>query len=112
MPGKETTGEIRPDDGYGYCDANAGKWGGTFCPEMDLLETNAYALQTTPHSCNSPSGVGYYDWCDGNGSANNSIDQGMDYGYGRTIDTARPYHVAIDLHESNGQFSGTTTTLT
>ena len=111
MPGKGSTGEIRPDDGYAYCDANAGKWGGTFCPEMDIMEGNAYAFQTTPHSCNAPSGVGSYDWCDGNGSANNSVDNGLDYGYGRTIDTGREYHVTVELHESNGQFAGTTTTL-
>jgi len=116
MPGKKSDGSLDWQDGYFYCDANAGNWGGAFCPEMDLMEANKYGLQTTPHKCNSPSGSGHYDYCDGSGSAKNVIDELGWNGYGpggqNTIDTTQPFHVKVDLNASGNNFNQVVTTLT
>lgn len=39
----------RGDAGDYYCDAN--QVGGTYCPEMDILEANKYAMASTAHTC-------------------------------------------------------------
>ena len=50
------------------CDANHGN--GELCWEMDNMEANKYALQVTPHQCNSAPGT-YISECDGAGCGTN-----------------------------------------
>ena len=71
MPAKNWDGSYIPGPGGDYyCDAN--QVGGTFCPEFDIMEANQYAFQTTPHTCNSPTDQGHYDWCDKGGQCHNN----------------------------------------
>jgi|Transcript_32346 hypothetical protein len=100
MPAKTADGSLWNTDGYFYCDANAGNWGGAFCPEFDLQEGNKYSWATTPHSCNAPNSKGHYDWCDGSGQcAQNIVDQLAWDGYGAgaqyTINTEQPFHAKV-----------------
>ena len=47
MPGRNNQSS-QPDPTRGgdyYCGANAGKHGGNFCPEIDVLEANMYTMQ-------------------------------------------------------------------
>jgi hypothetical protein len=67
MPAKDWNGNYTPgEDGLYYCDAN--QVGGTYCPEFDIMEANKYAMQVTPHYCDSPSDKGHYDSCNRSGS--------------------------------------------
>ena len=115
MPGKDKNGSFWSDKWY-YCDANA--VGGDYCPEFDLQEGNKWAFQTTPHTCNAPSSVGFYDWCDGGGQCvMNIADQLQWNGYGPgsqyTINTEEQFHVKVEfLTDSNGQMNGFSTTFT
>ena len=115
MPGKTSYGDLDLQDGYFYCDANAGNFGGQFCPELDLMEANKYAFQTTAHLCDNYSDVGHYFTCDGEGSSINTIDQLGHGGYGPnshdTIDTTKTFSVQVDLEEKDGMLSGITTEL-
>ena len=62
MPGYNASSGAIPDPRSDYyCGANAGKpsdntsavgGNGNYCPEMDVLEANKYAAQSTPHICN------------------------------------------------------------
>ena len=114
MPGIDAAGKPDMIDGYYYCDANA--VGGELCPEMDLMESNKYAFQTTPHQCDEPDKLGHYSKCDGAGSAQNSVTVlgEKDYGPGSDykIDTTKSFHVKIDFNNStDGSFAGVTTTI-
>ena len=44
MPAHGPNGKPRPTDGYYYCDANAGKSSGEFCPEFDFMEGNKFGF--------------------------------------------------------------------
>lgn len=94
-----------------YCGANAGKSpGNNYCPEMDILEANRYAMQVTPHECNGTNrGEGFYDMCDWRGCFANSYLAGgaraMCPHANCTIDTTRPFRHAV-------AFETTTTTTT
>ena len=77
------------------------------------MEANKVAWATTPHSCDPPNSVGYYEGCDKGGTcaANNRlnwIDQPDAYGpgYNYKINTNRPFHAKIDINEEGGEFSG------
>jgi hypothetical protein len=71
MPGKDYSGKLNPvNDHFFYCDANVAE---SLCPEFDLMEANKYGFATTPHTCNAPSAVGHYDYCDGAGQCNLNI---------------------------------------
>jgi len=84
MPGFNSSGSQSgsPDPrGNYYCGANAGKPSrdtskptppsrGNYCPELDLLEANRFAIQSTPHICNGTNrGPGFYPMCDWHGCA-------------------------------------------
>ena len=67
MPAKDWNGNYTPgEDGFYYCDAN--QVGGTYCPEFDIMEANKYAMQVTPHYCDSPTDKGHYNSCNRSGS--------------------------------------------
>ena len=117
MPATSNDGSLWNTDGYFYCDANVGKWGGAFCPEFDLMEGSKYGFATTPHKCNTPNAQGHYDWCDGSGQcALNIVDQLAWNGYGPgdqyQINTELPFHVKVDFDQDDaGNFAGFQTTL-
>ena len=70
--------------------------GGNFCPEMDVMEANNAAIQTTPHKCVAPSN-NWYESCDKGGCAVNSYKvRPTSYGPGATfdIDTTKPFHMS------------------
>lgn len=90
MPGFNASGGSSgiPDPrGNFYCGANAGKPSrdtskptpqsrGNYCPEMDLLEANRFAVQSTPHICNGTNrGPGFYPMCDWHGCATAVFNQ-------------------------------------
>ena len=111
MPGHNATdpeaGDA-PDPAGGdyYCGANAGKTpGNNYCPEMDVLEANRYAMQVTPHACNGTNrGEGYYQMCDWRGCFANSYLAGgaraMCPHASCTIDTTRPFRHAVAFESS------------
>jgi hypothetical protein len=80
MPGYNRSSGSTPDPRSAYyCGANAGKPSvntsatggrGNYCPEMDVLEANRYAAQSTPHICNGTNrGAAFYPMCDHHGCA-------------------------------------------
>ena len=49
MPAYNSGQQPQPGrDGEYYCDAN--QVGGTYCPEMDVMEANKFAMASTPHT--------------------------------------------------------------
>ena len=88
--------------------------GGTWCPEIDLLEANRDALQVTPHKCDPPNSQGYYSSCDRGGCAQNTykLDPNA-FGPGGqyTIDTTRTFVINTTFAASSGTLSGMYTTL-
>jgi hypothetical protein len=112
MPGKDSSGNYWNTDGYYYCDAN--QVGGNYCPEFDLIEANQFTAQTTPHSCNSPSSAGFYDYCNRSGSCWQNTKNNLaysDYGPGDSykINTLKEFTGRVDFH-NNGQFDSFTVT--
>ena len=68
MPAIDDSGTPAPThDGDYYCGANAGKHGGVYCPEIDIMEANRAAMHITPHRCDPPAKSGHYTACDGPG---------------------------------------------
>jgi len=94
-----------------YCDANqvCGQW----CPEIDIMEANNHAFQSTPHKCDAPTKEGHYSNCDRGGCGKNTKDIQGSYGPGPqyTIDTRSPFEVHTSFHGSPGWFEGMTTVL-
>jgi len=84
-----------------YCDAN--QVCGVYCPEIDLVEANAYTLQFTPHDCSPPNG-NYYSSCDGGGCGVNSYRQsGNAYAPGGSIiDTNKAFQYNATFLTSGG----------
>jgi len=113
MPGYKSNQQPDPSTcGDYYCDANTVC--GVYCPEMDLVECNQYALQVAAHSCDTPQGKFYPD-CDGGGCAINTykVDPNA-YGPGTqyTINTLNPFTVKITFRtSSNSQLSSIETVL-
>ena len=111
MPGRKETGDLDLQDGYFYCDANVGKLGGEFCPELDLMKANKHGWETAVHTCDEPDENGHYDDCDGDDDMYLRMNSktwlkgklGPD---SETIDTNKPFHIRIDLEEKDGQLSG------
>ena len=110
MPGHNKTAPTTPDATAGgdyYCGANAGKTpGNNYCPEMDALEANKYAMQVTPHTCSgSNRGSAYYEMCDWRGCYANSYlasATAMCPSANCTIDTSRPFRHAVAFETGVG----------
>ena len=108
MPGYNSTQQPVPgkDNDY-YCDANA--VGGTYCPEMDVMEANKYAMASTAHTCqyHAPH---YYSSCDGGGCGKNVLDVDMGgFGPRKRIDTNRPFTFSVSFFTGrNGRLSTVT----
>ena len=104
MPGKDQNGNLDITDGYFYCDAMAVE--GNFCPELDLMDANKHAIQTTPHPCEEPNEQGYYWKCKRAGTYTNSVDDIAWDGYGAgewyTINTNKPIHVKVEIIVTTG----------
>ena len=112
MPGyNRSSTSIHPDplQSY-YCGANAGKPSrntsnatgrGNYCPEMDVLEANKFAAQSTPHICNGTNrGPGFYPMCDWHGCATavyNMSKAAMCPSANCTIDTRRPFRHSVSF---------------
>ena len=108
MPGYNSAQQLVPGEhGDYYCDANA--VGGTFCPEMDVLEANRHAMSSTAHTC-SYHAPHYYSTCDRGGCGTDvlEVDTGA-YGPGMRIDTNRPFTLAVSFITNE---NGTLTTVT
>lgn len=86
-----------------YCDAN--DVGGTWCPEMDIMEANKYAMASTAHTCQYQP-PHYYSSCDRGGCGTNVLNvNGGAFGPGKTIDTNRPFTLSVAFIESNGNLA-------
>ena len=104
MPAYNSRQQPQPGtDGAYYCDAN--KVGGTYCPEMDLMEANKFAMALTAHTCQYVP-LHYYSSCDGGGCGKNvlDVDQGG-FGPGKRIDTNRPFTLSVSFITTNGRLS-------
>jgi len=114
MPGRDVDGNPEPSlSNDFYCDANL--VGGTYCPEMDIMEANLYSWHTTAHRCNAPDEKGSYYWCDNGGDClltTHSIDP---KGYGPsddyTINTRKMFHTKISFENEDNRLSAITVTL-
>ena len=104
-----------------YCGANAGKPStntsatpgrGNYCPEMDILEANRFAAQSTPHICNGTNvGPGYYPMCDWHGCAASVYNQSATAlcpSASCTIDTRQPFqhNISFPLDPATGLLVG------
>jgi predicted GH43/DUF377 family glycosyl hydrolase len=109
-PGFDRLG--RSNKSAGYCGANAGKPSvntskslpaprGNYCPELDVLEANRWAAQSTPHICNGSNvGAGFYPMCDHHGCSSNSYrseSTGMCPSSACTIDSRLPFEHSISF---------------
>ena len=112
MPALDSNSNPTPGDwGIYYCDANDvnGEW----CWEMDIIEANMYASQTTPHTCDQAPGTPTYS-CDRAGCGTNTYyenNSGMCPSSACTINTKYPFDFSITMNsdsyrvkmEQNGQ---------
>jgi len=98
--GQPSEGTCQDSSPY-YCDAN--KVCGQWCPEMDIMEANIKAFQSTPHACDAPTGTGHYNNCDRSGCGKTTKDIPNSYGPGPTyqIDTTRPFDVQTVWQANN-----------
>ena len=119
MPGFNVSSGSVPDPRSAYyCGANAGKPSintsatsgrGNYCPEMDIIEANSFAAQSTPHICNGTNrGPGFYPMCDHHGCATavyNLSKTAMCRSDACTIDTTRPFRhtVSFPLDPATGE---------
>jgi len=112
-PGKDTNGNFNagPAGDY-YCDAN--NVGGQWCPEMDIMEANKYAMRMTPHKCDAPNSKGHYFNCDrgGCGKSLHSISWNS-YGPGGQyrINTNNWFHVKVDFQKGGDRLTAIILTL-
>ena len=95
-PSPGSTGEY-------YCDAN--NVGGSYCPEMDIMEANKYAMASTAHTCQySP--PHYYSYCDHGGCGKNVLDACYgQFGPGKTIDTNKPFTLSVAFITAGGNLN-------
>lgn len=111
MPGFNASSGSVPDPRSAYyCGANAGKPSintsatagrGNYCPEMDIIEANSFAAQSTPHICNGTNhGPGFYPMCDHHGCATAVYNQSkiaMCRSHTCTIDTRKPFRHTVSF---------------
>jgi len=112
MPAYNSGGNPDPTKcGDYYCDAN--NVCGLLCPEIDIMEANTKAWQSTPHKCGDPNNH-YYSQCDGGGCGKNTYRLNPNaYGSGGNfqINTQSPFQVNVTFSTSGGQFNKMTTVL-
>jgi len=115
MPARDFTGQFKLGEDRGgqpayYCDAN--KVGGQWCPEVDIMEANTHAFQSTLHNCDAPTG-GEYTYCDRIGCSESTRKAAAVYGPGSgySIDTRQPFEVRSEFFEREGELVGLRTTL-
>ena len=105
MPAYNSAQQPAPgkDNSY-YCDAN--QVGGTYCPEMDVMEANKFAMASTAHTCQYQP-PHYYSSCDRGGCGRNVLDVDRSgYGPGKRIDTNRPFTLSVSfITGGNGRLS-------
>ena len=107
MPGYNSAQQPEPggDKDY-YCDANA--VGGNYCPEMDVMEANKFAMASTAHTCQYQP-PHYYSTCDRGGCGTNVLDVDSGFGPGKKFDTNRQFTLAVSfITGSNGRLSTVT----
>lgn len=115
--------------GSGYCDAQCGVQPfingtvntgslGACCNEMDIWEANALATAYTPHPCSvasiypcSGDECGSNGVCDKPGCGYNPYALGDHdyYGYGKTVDTSKPFTVVTQFLTDDNTTTGTLT---
>ena len=81
------------DNGEYYCDAD--KLMGYYCPDMDIMEANKFAMASTAHACLS-STPPYYPTCDRQGCGKNVLEADLkSYGPGKRINTDKPFTASV-----------------
>ena len=105
MPAYNSAQQLVPGkDGEYYCDAN--QVGGIYCPEMDVMEANKYAMASTAHTCqyHAPH---YYSTCDRGGCGTNVLNvDGGGFGPGKRIDTNKSFTLSVSfITGGNGRLS-------
>ena len=110
MPAYNSAQQPEPGKGGDYC-CDANQVGGTYCPEMDVMEANKFAMASTPHTCTYVP-PHYYSSCDRGGCGQNVLNVDYNgYGPGKRIDTNRPFRLSVDfIHGGNGRLSTITNT--
>ena len=114
MPAMDINGKPAPTRGGDYyCDANDVE--SFWCTEMDVLETNIAALQSTLHACTLPDTNGYVSSCDKSGCGQNTrkiSNTAFGSGSNFQIDTRFPFNVTASFPvDSSGILLNVTTTL-
>ena len=101
MPAYNSAQQLEPGkDGEYYCDAN--KVGGTYCPEMDVMEANKYAMASTAHTCQYQA-PHYYPSCDHGGCGQNVLNVASGrYGPGKEINTDKPFSLSVSFIVQGG----------
>ena len=105
MPGYNSGQQPEPGkNGEYYCDAQ-GKIG-LYCPEMDVMEANKFAMASTAHTCQYQP-PHYYSACDHGGCGTNVLDSHLnDFGPGKRIDTNKPFTLSVTfITGGNGRLS-------
>ena len=93
-----------------YCDAN--QVGGTYCPEMDIMEANKFAMASTAHTCQYVP-PHYYSSCDRGGCGTNVLNINLSgYGPGKRIDTNKPFTLSMSFITRNNTLTTVTNYLT
>ncbi len=100
MPAYNSNQQLQPGkDGSYYCDAN--QVGGTYCPEMDVMEANKYAMASTAHTCNYQA-PHYYPYCDRGGCGTNVLtNHKYEFGPGKSIDTNKQFSLSVTFMKSS-----------
>jgi len=83
------------ENGEFYCDAD--KLTGYYCPDMDIMEANKFAMASTAHACLSDTPP-YYPTCDRQGCGKNVLEVDQEsYGPGKRINTNKPFTVSVSF---------------
>ena len=105
MPGYNAAEQPDPGEQQDYyCDANM--VGGTFCPEMDVMEANKFAMASLAHTCQNPA-PHYYSSCDRRGCGTNvlNVDKSA-FGPGkRIIDTNKLFTLSVSFMTQNDKLT-------
>lgn len=115
MPAVAENGSWAPGiDGMYYCDSSG--YGGTACPDIDIMEANQFAMLTAPNPCDAPNENGHYAHCDNKEHClRNTKDVLADDAFGPgqqyVINTLKEIHVKISFNEIDDKFSSYTTTV-